>query len=170
MKFLVESAHEDNAPEPLDGAFRLAAAAEPLQHGDPAVFLEVRRLTLGAQNIEHRAPDGELVQERQRREGRERRAQMKWRGQEPGLHLSFAALRIEKEEPVEELDFAGGADARVEIVEICAASQSDVLTVVHMLAVGQHVGRCAAAKKGTLFKQTNTPAGFSQRDARRQSR
>src|ERR1700731_5452805 len=95
---------------------------------------------------------------------------MKWRGQVPGLHFSFAALRIEKEEPVKELDFAGGADAAVEIIEICAASQSDVLTIVNMLAVGQHVGRRAATKKGTLFKQTNAPAGFSQRDAGCQSR
>jgi hypothetical protein len=70
---------------------------------------------------------------------------MKWRGQKASSHLSFAALGIEKEKPIEELDFAGGADAAVEIIEICAASQSDVLTIVNVLAVGQHVGRCAAA-------------------------
>ena len=95
---------------------------------------------------------------------------MKRRRQEASVHNSSAPLRIEKEEPIEELDFAGGADAAVKIIEICAASQSDVLTIVHMFAVGQHVGRRAAAKKGTLFKQTNPPAGFSQRDARCQSR
>src|ERR1700674_473956 len=95
---------------------------------------------------------------------------MKRRGQEPGLHLAMAALGVQEVEAVEELDFAGGSDARVEIFEICAASQSHVLTIVDMLAVGQHVRRCAAAKKGTLFKQTYAPAGFSQRDAGCQSR
>ena len=57
-KFLIESAHEDDAPESLDGVFRLAAAAEPLQHGDPTIFQQVRWLTFGPQNIEHGARDG----------------------------------------------------------------------------------------------------------------
>src|SRR5260370_39858500 len=94
---------------------------------------------------------------------------MKWRGQESGSHLSFAALRIEKEQPVEELDFASGADAAVEIFEIGAASERHGLTIVHVLAVRQHVGRCPAAKKRTLFKETYAPAGFSHRGAGFQS-
>src|SRR5713226_1542391 len=63
VKFLVESADEDHAPKPLDGAFRLAAAAEPLQHGDAAVFEQVRWLTLTPQDIEHSARDGKFVQQ-----------------------------------------------------------------------------------------------------------
>src|SRR5260370_40214475 len=90
---------------------------------------------------------------------------MKRRGKESGMHFSSAPLRIEKEEAVEELDFAGGNDAGVEIFGICVASQGHVLTVVDMLAVGQDVGRCAAAKKGTLFKQPDAPSGFSQGDS-----
>src|SRR5216684_3993367 len=50
-----------------------------------------------------------------------------------GLPCAFAALRIEKKEPIEELDFAGGADAAVEIVKIGAAAEGDVLTIVHVL-------------------------------------
>src|SRR5690242_10615552 len=95
---------------------------------------------------------------------------MKRRRQEAGLHLSLAALRIEEEEAVEEFDFASGADAAIEIIEIGAAAKRYVLAVVHMLAIWQHVGRCAAAEEGTLFEQTHTPAGFSQRDAGCQSR
>src|ERR1700687_247359 len=95
---------------------------------------------------------------------------MKRRGQEPGLHLAMAALGVQEGEAVEELDVAGATDARVEIFEICAASESYVLTIVDMFAVGQHVRGCAAAKKGALFKQTHAPAGFSQRDASCQSR
>ena len=90
---------------------------------------------------------------------------MEWRGQEPRLHLSPAALRIHKEEPVEEFDFAGGADAAVEIFEIRAATEGHMLAIVHRLAVGQHIGRCPAAKERTLFKQPHAPARFSQRDA-----
>src|SRR4029077_1924913 len=73
-------------------------------------------------------------------------------------------------EPVEEFDFAGGADTIVEIFKIGATSQRYVLAIVHVLAVGQHVGRCAAAEEGTLFEQTYAPARFSQRDAGCQSR
>src|SRR2546429_4369058 len=32
----------------------------PFEHGDAAVFVQVRRLTLGPQNIEHGARDGKL--------------------------------------------------------------------------------------------------------------
>src|SRR6267143_3728840 len=95
---------------------------------------------------------------------------MKWRGEEAGLYFALAPLQIEKEKPIKELDFAGGADATVEIFEVGAAAEGDVLAIVDVLAVGQHVGRCAAAKEGTLFKQTYAPAGFSQRDAGCQSR
>src|SRR5207249_12257231 len=58
----------------------------------------------------------------------------------------------------------------LEIFQIGAASQSHMLAIVHMLAVGQHVGGCPAAEEGTLFKQTYAPAGFRQRDAGCQSR
>src|SRR6266446_2850098 len=95
---------------------------------------------------------------------------MKWRGQKPGLHFATAALGIEKEEPVEELDFAGGADAAVEVFKIGAATEGHVLAIVDVLAVGQHVGGRPAAKERSLFKQTHAPAGFSQRDAGCQSR
>src|SRR5260370_29258852 len=91
---------------------------------------------------------------------------MKRRGQEAGLHFSFAALRIDKEEAVEELDFAGGADAAGEILEGRAAAESDMLAIIHVFAVRQHVGSCAAAEERALFEQKYTPAGFSQRDAR----
>src|SRR6266446_356242 len=170
IEFFIESADEDNAPEPLDGASCLAATAEPFEHGDAAFFVEIGRLPPGLQNIEHGARDGKLVEQVQRCKSREGTGQMKWRRQKSGLHLTFAALRIEKEEAVEEFDFAGSADAAVEIFEIGAATERYVLAVVHVLAVGQHVGRCAATEEGTLFEQTYAPTRFSQRDAGCQSR
>src|SRR2546421_2949039 len=91
---------------------------------------------------------------------------MKWRGQKPGLHHSPAALGIEKEEPVKKLDFADGADTAVENLEGGAATEGDVLTIVPVLALGQHVGRRPAAQGGTPFKQSHAPPRFSQCDPR----
>src|ERR1700675_682245 len=50
LQLLIESADEDNTPEPRDGAFRLAAAVEPFEHGYAAIFLEISSLTLGQQD------------------------------------------------------------------------------------------------------------------------
>ena len=61
-------------------------------------------------------------------------------------------------------------EAIVKIEEIGATAECHVLAVIHVLAVRQHVGRCAAAKEGTLFEQAHAPAGLSQRDAGCQSR
>ena len=83
----------------------------------------------------------------------------------PGLHFAAAALGIEKKEAVKKFDFVRGADSPVEIFEVRAAAEGHVLAIIDVLAVRQHVGRCAAAKEGTLFEQAHTPAGFSQRDA-----
>ncbi len=95
---------------------------------------------------------------------------MKWRGKCAGLHFATAALRIEKNEAVEEFDFACGAHAAVKIIEIGAATERYVLAIVNVLAVGQNVGSGAAAKKGTLLEETYAPARISQRDAGCQSR
>ena len=95
---------------------------------------------------------------------------MKWCGQEAGLHLAAASLRVEKQQAIEEFDFVRGADTPVKIVEVGAAAESYVLAIVDVLAVGQHVGRGAAAEKGTLFEQPDTATRFSQRDAGCQAR
>ena len=86
------------------------------------------------------------------------------------MHFTAAPLRIEEDQAVEEFDFVAGADASVKVLEIGAAAEGHVLTIVDVLAVRQDVGGCAAAEKGALFEQPHTPAGFSQRDAGRQSR
>ncbi len=81
------------------------------------------------------------------------------------MHFAAAALRVKEHKTVEEFDFVAGADAMIEIFEISAAPEGDVLAVVDVLATGQDVGGGAAAKKGALLKKTNAPAGLSQRDA-----
>jgi len=103
IKFLVESADEDNTPETFDGAFRLAAAAEPFEHGDAAVFLQVDGLPLVRRISSKAARDGKLVQQRQRPEGRERSGQMNGAAKTRRASL-LGAPAVEKEETVEELD------------------------------------------------------------------
>jgi hypothetical protein len=91
-------------------------------------------------------------------------------GQDAGLHYAAATLRIEKKQAVKEFDFVGRADAAVEVVKIGAAAERDVLAIVHVFAIRQNVGSGPAAEEGPLLKESNAPAGFSQRDAGRQSR
>ena len=75
-------------------------------------------------------------------------------------------IAIHKNQPIVEGDLSRGADATIEIVEIGAAAERDMLAVVDVLAGGQDVGGGAAAQKGPLFEQTNAEAGVSQRDGR----
>jgi len=86
------------------------------------------------------------------------------------VDFAAASLRIEEEQAVVESNFACGADAAIEVFEIGATAECDVLTIVHMLAVGQDVGSRATAEKRALLKETNAPASFSQRDAGCQTR
>ena len=95
---------------------------------------------------------------------------MQRRGKNSALHDAAAALRILEDQAVKEFDFAVRADAAVKILEIGAAAEGDVLAIVHVLAVGQFVGRSAAAEVGPLFEKFYSPAGLSQRDAGRQTR
>src|SRR6266850_944944 len=170
IQFFIERAHQHHAPESFDCAFCLSAPVQPLQHGDAAIFLEVLGPPFGAQDFQHGASDGQLVPQSERSKSSEGTRHMKRRRKNAGLYFATAALRIEKKEPVEKLDFVRGADALVKIREIRAAAERHVLAIVHVLAVRQHVGRCAAAEEGTLFEQAHAPAGFSQRDAGCQSR
>ena len=170
IQFFIERAHQHHAPESFDRAFSLSAPAQPLQHGDASIFIETRGLSFCAQNIQHRARNGKLVHQRKRSESGEGAGHMKRGGKHAGLHFAATALGIEKKEAVKESDFVRGTNAAVEIFEVRAAAEGHVLAIIHMLAVRQHVGRCAAAKEGTLFEQAYAPAGFSQRDAGCQSR
>ena len=91
-------------------------------------------------------------------------------GPAAGLHFTATALGIEKQEAVEVFDFVGCADPSVEIFEVGAAAEGDVLAIVDVFAVGQYVRSGAATEEGTLLKKANAPAGISQRDAGCQSR
>jgi len=122
----------------------------------PLFFVEIGRLPPGLQNIEHgRRAMEKLVEQVQRCKSREGTGQMKMApAKNPACISPLRPCGSRKRRRVEEFDFAGSADAAIEIFEIGAATERYVLAVVHVLAVGQHVGRCAATEEGTLFEQT----------------
>ena len=60
-----------------------------------------------------------------------------------------------------EIGRASGTDAAIKILKIGTATKCDVLAVVYVLAVGQHIRSGAAAEEGTLLEETYAPAGIS---------
>ena len=95
---------------------------------------------------------------------------MQRRRQRHGCDRAALPIGRGKQQPVKKSDLIRGADAAVEILEVRAASQRNVLAVVDVLAAGQHVRRRTAPQMGPLFEQTHAEAGFSQRDGRGKSR
>jgi len=73
-------------------------------------------------------------------------------GKPASLHFAAPALGIEKKKPVEELDFACGANSAVKVLQIRAAAECDVLAIVNVLAIRQNVRSGAAAEEGTLLE------------------
>ena len=64
IELLVESTDQNDAPETVDGAFGLAAAAKPLEHRDSARFVKLQGITRVLNDVEHGAGDREFVTER----------------------------------------------------------------------------------------------------------
>jgi hypothetical protein len=148
----------------------LFAAAEPFEHGDTAGFVNISRMAAALQDGIEGAGDGEFVFHAERRKSQKRTSHVKRRGENAGVHFAAAPLRIEKDKAVKKIYFAGGAYAAIEIFEVGATAEGDVLAIVDVFAVGQDVRSRASAKKRALFKEPNSPACFSQRDAGCQSR
>src|SRR5580700_10148324 len=170
IQFFGEGADEDDPPEAGDGRGSLFVAAQPFEHGDAAGFADVGRMATALQDGIKRAGYGELVPQGQRGKSEERTRHVKWSGKNACVHFAATALWIEEDKAVEEFYFAGGAYAAIEVFEIGAAAEGDVLAVVDVLAIGQDVGSRPSAEERALLKKTNAPACFSQRDAGCQSR
>src|SRR5260370_34374198 len=93
-----EGTEEDDAPESVDGAFGLAAATKPFEHGDATRLQDIGRNALRAQNVEHRAADGELIPKRGGAKGCGRTHAMARSRREARWRLTKAALRVSQEE------------------------------------------------------------------------
>jgi hypothetical protein len=58
-------------------------------------------------------------------------------------------------------DFPQRTYPLIEIVQIRAAAQRDVLTIIDLLAIRQAIGGCSATQKRALLEQSNPESGFS---------
>ena len=86
---------------------------------------------------------------------------MKWRRQSRSFHDGARASRIYENETGVAGDFGKHAHPRIEIVQIGAAAERDVLTIVNLLAIRESIGRRPATQKRTLLEQFNVESGFS---------
>ena len=156
-----KSADKDDAPEAGYRRWSLFMATEPFKHGDTAGFVYIGRMTAGIEDGIKGASDSDFVFESERRKREKAASHVKGRGEQTGAHFAAAALRIEEEHAVEEFYFVAGADAAVEILEVGAAAEGDVLAIVDVLAIRQDIGSRASAKERALLKESNAPACFS---------
>jgi hypothetical protein len=156
-----KSADENDAPETEDGRGSLFAATKPFEHRNAAGLVHIRRMAAALQDGIKGTGNAEFVFKSERRKSQKRASHVKWRGEEASVHFAAASLWIEQDETIEEFYFAGGADAAIEVFEVGAAAESDVLAIVDVLAIRQDVRSSAAAEKWALLKKTNAPACFS---------
>ena len=162
MEFLVDGADEDLAPEPLDGAGGLALLAEPVQHGDG---IEIPARVALQLNGEQRAADGELVGEGEEFQAGEALRKVERFGEDAGAHDGGAAAGLDEVELFVKVDLAGDTEPAIEVEEIDAALEQDVLAVVDDCAgivTRCGIGRGAAAQEGSSLQDRNTMSGGAQ--------
>jgi hypothetical protein len=58
-------------------------------------------------------------------------------------------------------DFPERTHPLIKIVQIRAATQRDVLTIIDLLAIRQAIGGRSTTQKRTLLEQSNPESGFS---------
>ncbi len=95
---------------------------------------------------------------------------MQRRRKRPWRHLRPAPLAVGEIQAVVVADLRFRSGAPVEIREIGATPQRNVLAIVHFTAVRKRVGRSASTQVGTLLDQPDFDSGFSQRDGGGQTR
>ncbi len=166
LEILIEGAHKDGGPEASQGARSLAMELKPLKHGKARGG---RRTAGVAEDIEQGAGNAGLIGKAEETECEERRGEMKRGRKEGRADGGAAAIRGGESEAVVEPDFIGGADAPVEISEIGAAAEGDVLAIVDMAAIGKDVGSGAAAQVRAAFEEADAVAGVRERDGRGQT-
>lgn len=165
LELFRKGADEYRAPEPADGRGCLFAAMEPFEHGDAAGDTGVGGMAARGDDGVEGAGNSEFVFESERRKGEERAGHVKRSGEKAGMHLAAASFWVEQDKTVEKTNFVRGTNAPIEIFEVRTATEGDVLTIVHVFAIGQDVGSSTSAEERTPLEETDAPASVSQRDA-----
>jgi|SRR5215467_10252853 len=81
------------------------------------------------------------------------------RGKKGRLHHRSAAAGLDEVHPVEPADLVGNSDSFVELNQIRADAEQDVLAVIDDFSrTGMLIGRGAAPEEGALLEQRNPEA------------
>src|ERR1700685_1423189 len=132
---------------------------QPVQHRSAR---RAWRLTAGKRDLQQGASDAVLILPVQRREAKKGWRHMQRRRQKRrGADTKSPAGLVDERHAFIETDFVPGPDAAVEIREIGATSQGDVLAIIDLTAVGKKIGSGAPAQMRPLLKQSNAQARVS---------
>jgi len=116
-----------------------------------------------------RASKSDFLAQAQPRCFDERLSEMKWRWQRSGFQRRYAAARLDEVELAMPRDFVIDAKTPVEVHQVDAAAQQDVLAIVDRFA-GGFIRRGASAKGRPRLVKIDFPTGFAERRSARQSR
>ncbi len=138
---------------------------EPVEHGDA---IEVGAIAL-ARHGQHGAGDRDLVRQVQALQSQERSSEMRGGREDAALHDRLAPTGFEEDELLIESDLVADAESLVEVEQVNAAAQQDVLAVVDQLTVGHLPGRGAPTQERTGFDDVDLPTAATQRRSGRQA-
>ena len=90
-------------------------------------------------------------------------------GQKTGLKLASVTLRINQNQTIEERYFVRRSNAGTKVLEVRAASEGDVLAVIDVFSIRQHVRSCAAAEERAALEERHPRATPRESHGRGQS-
>ena len=152
IELFVDGAEQHLPPEALQGDGALLLFAKPREHRD---LVEIRAGLVFGLDGEQAASHVDLVTEGKKAKASERFGEVQRRRQQTALHHGHSAARLNPEKLAREVNAILDTQALIEIDQVGATAQEDVLAVVDgdgaVLGVVQRIGRGAAAQERARF-------------------
>src|SRR5262249_28762947 len=154
-------ANQNLPPETIDRVRSLPFLQQPVQHADA---VQVLALGAFATHGQDGAGDHALVVAVQAVQAQERPREVKGRPPIAAPQNGYTSARFQEVKLAVKLDAVAHSQAIVEVEQVHAAAEQNVLTVVDGLGLdarrgADRVRRGAAAEKGPCFKQVHLEAG-----------
>ncbi len=168
VEVLIDGADQDLAPEAVDGARRLAFLEEPVEHADA---VQIRAAGMFAADGQQRARDAELVRAVEAAHPQKRSGEVERRRQPAAAQDGEAASGLQKVDLLMEADQVADPQALVEIQEVDAAAQQQVLAVIDglggvLVRAGNGVGRGASAQERARLEEVHVETSAAQSGCR----
>ena len=164
FEILIQRTDQNRRPEAIERRLRLAMTLEPRFE-----ILAVITRQPGHER-QHRARDGHLVLQIKNGGIEERRRGVKRGGQRAGPQRRGLAAGKDEGDLVVPANLLLNAETAIEVNEIGAATEKNVLAVVdHLAGAGKLVRRRAATEVGAALEELDVITSVSQRARRRQS-